>query len=101
MKEKIFFDNDRIKPYKKKINLCSNIINITSERQNPYINTHTHTFLLQYALFFFLLCKSGNEVLHQLTMREPQVLRVDAEDFNGSRRWGIWSRFRVDDEAHK
>ncbi|ROT70848.1 ficolin-like protein 1 [Penaeus vannamei] len=42
----------------------------------------------------------GNEVLHQLTMREPQVLRVDAEDFNGSRRWGIWSRFRVDDEAH-
>ncbi|KAK4291904.1 hypothetical protein Pmani_035294 [Petrolisthes manimaculis] len=37
----------------------------------------------------------GNEALHQLTAKAPHVLRVDAEDFLGSRRWGHWGRFRV------
>ncbi|XP_053652829.2 ryncolin-1 isoform X2 [Cherax quadricarinatus] len=42
----------------------------------------------------------GNEFVHQLTAKGDQVLRVDAEDFNGSKRWGVWGRFRVEDEAH-
>nr|XP_045609685.1 fibrinogen C domain-containing protein 1-like isoform X2 [Procambarus clarkii] len=42
----------------------------------------------------------GNEYLHQLTAKAAHVLRVDAEDFNGSRRWGVWGRFRVEDEDH-
>ncbi|XP_071549202.1 uncharacterized protein [Panulirus ornatus] len=42
----------------------------------------------------------GNEVLHQLTAKDAHVLRVDAEDFSGSRRWGVWGRFRVEDEEH-
>ncbi|KAG7165757.1 Techylectin-5B-like 6 [Homarus americanus] len=43
----------------------------------------------------------GNDVLHQLTAKDSHVLRVDAEDFNGGRRWGVWGRFRVEDEEHK
>ncbi|KAK7082262.1 cell surface pattern recognition receptor signaling pathway [Halocaridina rubra] len=42
----------------------------------------------------------GNEILHQLTAKDEHVLRVDAEDFNQSRRWGVWERFRVEDEEH-
>ncbi|XP_064114796.1 ryncolin-2-like isoform X2 [Macrobrachium nipponense] len=42
----------------------------------------------------------GNEVIHELTAKDEHVLRVDAEDFHGNKRWGIWERFRVEDEEH-
>ncbi|XP_050709804.1 angiopoietin-4-like isoform X1 [Eriocheir sinensis] len=41
----------------------------------------------------------GNKILHILTSREPHILRVDAEDFEGSRRWGEWRRFKVENES--
>ncbi|XP_037069523.1 techylectin-5B-like [Pollicipes pollicipes] len=41
----------------------------------------------------------GNELLHRLTAREPQQLRVDLEDFEGGRRFAQYGSFRVSDEA--
>ncbi|XP_037073503.1 ficolin-2-like [Pollicipes pollicipes] len=41
----------------------------------------------------------GNELIHRLTTREPQAMRVDLEDFEGERRHAQYGSFSIADEA--
>ncbi|XP_037071415.1 ficolin-2-like [Pollicipes pollicipes] len=41
----------------------------------------------------------GNELLHRLTARRPQELRIDLEDFEGGHRFAQYGSFSVSDEA--
>ncbi|XP_037073505.1 ficolin-1-like [Pollicipes pollicipes] len=41
----------------------------------------------------------GNELIHRLTAREPQAMRVDLEDFEGERRHAQYGSFSIADEA--
>ncbi|KAG7171102.1 Fibroleukin-like 2 [Homarus americanus] len=40
----------------------------------------------------------GNDALHHLTTPTPQVLRIDAHNFQSVHRWAQWSVFSVGDE---
>ncbi|XP_037084655.1 ficolin-2-like [Pollicipes pollicipes] len=41
----------------------------------------------------------GNELLHRLTARQPQELRVDLEDFEGRRRFAQYGSFSLSNET--
>ncbi|XP_062597265.1 angiopoietin-2-like [Saccostrea cucullata] len=43
----------------------------------------------------------GNEILHNLTSRKSQELRVDMQRFNGDKAYAVFSTFSVGDEASK
>nr|XP_034338048.1 microfibril-associated glycoprotein 4 [Crassostrea gigas] len=43
----------------------------------------------------------GNDMLHRLTLTNPQELRVDMERFNGEKAYAVYSYFSVGDEASK
>lgn len=40
----------------------------------------------------------GNDVLHDMTARQPQMLRVDLGDWDGEKRWAEYHAFMVEDE---
>lgn len=44
------------------------------------------------------LFSEGNSVLHELTIRRPQVLRVDLGDWDGAKRYAEYNYFMVEDE---
>ncbi|XP_045610901.1 microfibril-associated glycoprotein 4 [Procambarus clarkii] len=41
----------------------------------------------------------GNEVIHRMTEKVPTVLRIDAEDFEGNRKFGEWRKFSIANET--
>lgn len=43
----------------------------------------------------------GNDLIHLLTSFGTSMLRIDAEDFNGDKRWAEWNVFNVGDEDSK
>ncbi|XP_045115540.1 techylectin-5B-like [Portunus trituberculatus] len=58
---------------------------------------HNHNISTKPPFLLLPLLPTGNEILHRLT-KEPHILRVDAEDFENSRRFGMWHKFKVDSE---
>ena len=43
----------------------------------------------------------GNDNLHGLTATDDTILRVDLEDFEGNKRYAVYTTFKVADEADK
>ena len=43
----------------------------------------------------------GNDNLHGLTATDDTILRVDLEDFEGNKRYTVYTTFKVADEADK